>query len=87
MTFYFDCVKIRDSKSGVFEPINLGKEYSILMSDKYLVKDSPHISVPSKIKEKFEKIPETYDSLFRKHLDMTEYEIKITDKLKEERIL
>ena len=84
---YYDCVKIRDSKSGVFEPINLGKEYSILMSDKYLVKDSPHIEAPSKIKEKFEKIPESYDSLFRKHLELANYEIKITDKLKEERIL
>lgn len=84
---YYDAIKIRNKKTGEFEPIKLDKEYSILMSDKYLVKDSPHISAPSKIKEKFVKIPETYDSLFRKHLESVNYEIKITDKSKEERIL
>ncbi len=84
---YYDAIKIRNKETGEFEPIKLDKEYSILLPDKYLVKDSPHIETPAKIREKFEKIPETYDSLFRKHLEMVDYEIKITDKQKEERIL
>ena len=84
---YYDAIKIRNKETGEFEPIKPDKEYSILLPDKYLVKDSPHIETPAKIREKFEKIPETYDSLFRKHLEMADYEIKITDKQKEERIL
>ncbi len=84
---YQDAIKIRNNETGKFEPIELGKEYSILISDKYLAKGSPNIKTPSKIREKFVKIPETYDSLFRKHLKSVNYEIKITDKLKEERIL
>lgn len=84
---YKDAIKIRNQKTRTFEPIDFNKEYTILMSDKYLIKNTPNIKVPSRIKDKFEQTPYSYDSLFRKYLELIDYDIKITEKTKENRIL
>ena len=57
------------------------------MSDKYLLKDSENIKIPAMIRDKFEVIPESYDSLFRKYLKLINYDVKITNKTREERVL
>ena len=65
----------------------MNREYTVLLSDKYLVKDTANIKCPAKIRDKFKEIPETYDSLLRKYLEMINYDVRITDKTREERIL
>lgn len=84
---YADAIKIRDKNTKRFIPIDFNKEYTILMSDKYLLKDTENIKAPAKIRDKFEKIPQSYDSLFRKYLKLINYDVKITDKTRENRVL
>ncbi len=84
---YIDAIKIRSSESKSFEPIDFNQDYTILMSDKYLIKDTSNIKVPARIRDKFEKLPYSYDTLFRKYLELVDYDVKITDKTKESRIL
>ena len=80
-------IKIRNQHTRKFENINFNREYTVLLSDKYLVKDTANIKCPAKIRDKFKEIPETYDSLLRKYLEMINYDVRITDKTREERIL
>lgn len=84
---YADAIKIREKNTKRFIPIDFNKEYTILMSDKYLLKDTENIKAPAKIRDKFEKIPQSYDSLFRKYLKLINYDVKITDKTRENRVL
>lgn len=84
---YTDAIKIKNPQTREFEPIDFKKDYTILMSDKYLIKDTSNIKVPAQIRDKFEKVPYSYDSLFRKYLELIDYDVKITDKTKEDRIL
>jgi 2',3'-cyclic-nucleotide 2'-phosphodiesterase (5'-nucleotidase family) len=84
---YQNTIKIRNQQTKKFEPIDFNKKYKILMSDKYLVKDSSNIKVPAKIRDNFEQTNETYDSLFRKYLKLIKYDVKITNKTREDRIL
>lgn len=82
---YIDAVKVRKPASKDFEPINPMKKYKIVLPDKYLLKDD--ICWPKKIRKNFESLDRTYDELFRKYLDSVNYDIKITPKTKEQRIL
>ncbi len=84
---YTDAVKIRNFETNEFEPINFKKDYTILMSEKYLIKDTSNIKVPARIRDKFEQLPYSYDTLFRRYLELVNYDVKITDKTKEKRIL
>lgn len=84
---YTDAIKIRERNTKRFIPIDSEKDYTILMSDKYLLKDTENIKTPAKIRNKFEKIPQSYDTLFRKYLKIINYDVKITDKTREDRIL
>ena len=84
---YSDAILIRNQNKRKFEPINMEKEYTIVLPDKYLQKESKNIKVPAQIKGKFVDINETLDSLFRKYLEMIDYKVKITDKTREQRIL
>lgn len=83
----YDTIKIRNPKTRKFEKIKPDKEYTIALPDKYLKKESSSIKVPSKIMHKFSDTGETFDSLFRKYLEMIDYKVKITDKTREKRIL
>lgn len=80
-------IKIRNNKTGKFEAIRNQKNYCILMSNKYLVKDNENIRIPQRIRPKFYSIGETYDSLFRKYLEMVNYKIDFTNKTLEKRII
>ena len=82
-----NAIKIRNKKTKKYEKIKPDKEYIIALPDKYLQKESGSIKVPSRIRDRFEETGETYDSLFRKYLEMIEYKVKITDKTREQRIL
>ena len=84
---YTDAIMIRNQKKRKFEPIILEKEYTVVLPDKYLKKESKNITVPAKIRNKFKDTNETFDSLFRKYLEMINYKVQITDKTREKRIL
>lgn len=83
----YDCVKIKNNKTREFEPLDLTKEYTIALPEKYLSRNTSSVRVPSRIKDNFEDTGETYDSLFRTYLKMINYDVKITDKSREKRIL
>lgn len=82
-----DAVKIRNKKNNAFAPIDPNKTYTILMSNKYLIKDTSNVKTTKNIRNNFIKLDETYDSLFRKYLELINYDVKITDKTKEQRII
>lgn len=82
---YIDAVKVRKTASKDFEPINPMKKYKIVLPEKFLLKDD--IAWPKKIRKNFESLDRTYDELFRKYLDSVNYDIKVTPKTKEQRIL
>lgn len=84
---YSDAILIRNQNKRKFEPINMKKEYTIVLPDKYLKKESKNIVVPAKIRDKFQDTNETFESLFRKYLEMIDYKVKITNKTREQRIL
>lgn len=82
---YSDAIKFKNPKTGEFEPIDPFKGYCILMSDKYLIKNT--LKMPQKIRDKFVKIDENYDTLFKRYLDIINRDVKITDEYREQRII
>ena len=82
---YKDAVKVRNQKTKTFEPIDLKKDYRIVLPEKYLVKND--IEWPSRIRHKFDSLNHTYDELFRQYLYNLDYSLTITPKTKEQRIL
>ena len=84
---YSDAILIRNQNKRKFEPINMEKEYTIVLPDKYLKKESKNILMPAKIRDKFQDTNETFESLFRKYLEIIDYKVKITNKTREQRIL
>ncbi len=81
----YDAIKIRNKETKEFEKIKPDKIYKIAIAEKYLIKDD--IEFPKKIRDNFEPIGKTYDEMFRQNLEFFDYYIKITDKIKEQRIL
>ena len=81
----YDAIKIRNKETKQFERINPEKAYKIAIAEKYLIKDD--IEYPAKIRDNFKPVGKTYDELFRQDLEFFDYFIKITDKVKEQRIL
>ena len=84
---YFQAIKFKNPETGKFEPIDPLKRYRILMSDKYLGKSGTNYRMPEMVRGKFIAIPETYEDLFRKHLDMVNRQVILTDLHREKRIL
>lgn len=84
---YKEAIKFRNPKTGKFEPVNYSKKYTILMSEKYLIKKGINYKMPEKVYKKFKEIPETYEYLFRKYLNINNRKIQITDLHREKRIL
>ncbi|MGM9994293.1 MAG: metallophosphoesterase [Candidatus Avigastranaerophilus sp.] len=82
---YKDAIKVRNQLTKKFEPINLNSIYKIVLPEKYLVKDD--IKWPGLIRNKFVSLHRTYDELFRQYLDDIDYQMKVTSKTKEQRIL
>ena len=68
-----------------FEPVNLSQDYKMAICEKYLVKDD--IEWAPKIKDRFEPLNKTYDELFREHLANENYNINVTERTKEQRIV
>ena len=84
---FAEAVKIRNSKTKEYEPIDFDKDYTILLSDKYLIKNSKKIRIPAKIIGKFKKIPESYGDLFKQYLQYKNGKVRFTDKHREQRII
>ncbi len=80
-------IKVRNEKTNEFEPINLNKDYKIAIGKKYLVKND--IEWAPKIRDRFVSLNKTYDQLLRSYLSSEDvnYQLKITEKVKEQRIL
>lgn len=84
---FADAIKVRNEASNEFVPIDLNKEYKIAIGEKFLVKDD--IIWPGKIRDRFVSLHKTYDQLLRNYLasDDVNYQLKITQKTKEQRII
>ena len=82
---YIEAIKVRNKKSGEFEPINPDKDYKMLINEKYLVKDD--IEWAKKIRSRFVSIDKTYDQLFKTYLTRNKYKINITPLTTEQRII
>ncbi len=82
---YMDAIKFKDPISREFIPLDKNKNYEILLPDKYLLKND--IKYPSIIRNKFQPLNGTYDSFFKQYLDEIDYDIRVTAKTKEKRIL
>ncbi len=80
-----DAIKVRNQETQEFEPIDLKKEYSMIINDKFLIKDD--IEWPPKIRDRFVSLDKTYDELFREHLESIKYKPEITSNTKEQRII
>ena len=85
-TFY-DAIKVRSEHSNEFEPIALDKKYKIAIGEKFLVKDD--IVWPAKIRDRFVTLNKTYDQLLRNYISSDEinYQLKVNQKTKEQRII
>jgi len=82
-----EAIKIRNIETNNFEPIELDKKYKIAIGEKFLVKDD--IQWPAKIRNNFVSLHKTYDQLLRSYIasDDVNYQLKVTQKTKEQRIL
>lgn len=82
---YSQAIKVRNQQTKDFEPIDLEKDYKIAIGEKYLVKTD--IEWPVKIRDRFVSLDKTYDELFKEYLSSINYNVKVTSKTKEKRIL
>lgn len=84
---FADAVKIRNEFTNEFEPIDLDKGYRIAIGEKFLVKND--IKWPGKIRNRFVSLDKTYDQLLRSYIasDDVNYQLKVTRKTKEKRII
>lgn len=82
---YADAIRVRNKITKAFEPIDLNENYKMVIGEKFLVKDD--IEWPGKIRDRFKSLDKTYDQLFRDYIESVNYELHITPKTKEERIL
>ena len=84
---FADAVKVRNEFTNEFEPINLEKGYKIAIGEKFLVKDD--IKWPGRIRDRFISLDKTYDQLLRSYIasDSINYQLKVTRKTKEDRII
>jgi len=80
-------IKVRDIATNQFVDIDLEKNYPIAISEKFLIKDD--IVWPGKIRDRFVNLNKTYDELFRGYIssDEVNYQLKVTQKTKEQRII
>lgn len=82
---YADAIKVRNQTTKEFEPIDLEKDYKMVINEKFLVKDD--IAWPGRIRDRFVSMDKTYDELFKDYLASVDYKIHITPKTKEQRII
>ena len=82
-----DAIKIRSNSSRQFEDLDLQKEYTIAICEKYLIKND--IEWPQRIRGRFVSLHKTYDELFRNYIESDEinFQLIVTEKTKEQRIL
>lgn len=84
---YRDFIKIRNKETDKFEKIDFNKNYRVLISDKYLGKHTANIKYPEKIRDNFETTQYSYDDLFMEYLKMINFDVKMTYRARERRIL
>ena len=82
-----DAIKVRAEGTNKFIDIDPSKTYTIAIGTKYLVKDD--IYWAPKIRQRFVSLGQTYDQLLRGYIssDEVNYELKVTQKTKEDRII
>lgn len=82
---YTDAVRVRNPITKEFEPFDPDENYRIVIGEKFLVKDD--IEWPKKIRNRFEPLNKTYDQIFRDYIESINYDLHITPKTKENRII
>lgn len=83
-----EAIQIRNKETGEFEMIDLGKEYKMILSDKYLLKSTKNVRVPEQIQERFVETGFTYDILFMNYLKSINFDINLdSDEVREKRII
>lgn len=82
---YAEAIRVRNKVTKQFEPIDLQEDYKMVIGEKFLVKDD--IEWPGKIRDRFESLDVTYDQVFRDYISSVDYNLYITPKTKEQRIL
>lgn len=84
---FADAIKVRNEVTNEFEPIDLEKDYKIAIGEKFLVKDD--IEWPGRIRNRFTSLNRTYDQMLRSYIssDDINYQLKVTQKTKENRII
>ena len=84
---FAEAVKVRNQYTGEFEPIDLDKDYTIAIGEKFLVKND--IEWPGRIRDRFKSLDKTYDQMLRSYIasDEISYQLKVTPKTKEKRII
>ncbi len=84
---FADAIKVRNKYTNEFEPIDLDKGYRIAIGEKFLVKND--IKWPARIRDRFVSLGKTYDQLLRSYIasDDVNYQLKVTRKTKEKRII
>lgn len=82
---FADAIRVRNEFTKEFEPVDLNREYRIAIGEKFLVKDD--IKWPGRIRDRFVSLDVTYDKLLRNYLDDVDYQLKVTRKTKENRII
>ena len=82
-----DFIKIKNKQTNKYERIDFNREYRILLSDKYLSKNTENIKIPAKIRGNFEKTNFTYEDLFMDYLESINFDVKMTANAREERVI
>lgn len=81
---YEEAVKIRNKETGEFEAIDQNKEYEIILPTRFL--DKKDAEYAKLLKPRFESLNKNYDDYFQNFIKENNYEVEITDQVKEERI-
>jgi len=84
---FYKLIKVRNQVTGEFETIKPSKQYTIILADKYLIKDTKNVTVPKQILPKFQRIKETYRLLFKRYLESLDGRFAMPEEVNERRII
>jgi hypothetical protein len=74
-----DIIKMRNKETGEFEPLNQNARYEVILPARFL-KDFPEITAG------FEPLDKTFNEYLMQSLKSDDFEINVTDKIREQRV-
>ncbi len=84
---YAKAVQMRDIETEEYTPIDLDKEYTVLLPHKFLIKTDLKYPIMFAKDIRFKPTGYTTESLFRTKLQSKEYTVKLSPKTMEERVI